>query len=437
MTDTLRIEYVALDELKRHPRNPKAHDLGAIHTSVNRFGYVNPVLIDERTGWLVAGHGRLDTLAQMKAEGKAPPARIQVKGGEWYVPVIRGVSFNSDAEVEAYLVADNRLTELGGWNEPELAALLQSLADEDVNLLEATGYDGEDLQALLDDLTPPAPAEDKGAQIDRAAELQQQWQTERGQLWIIPSKSTNGEHRLLCGDSTNAGDVARVMAGERAEMVWTDPPYGVSVGDKNKRLNAIARSNRVVENLTNDTLDEPELAAMLCAAFDCAMAVCTAGAAWYVAALPVPLHVVFGQALKERGIWRQTIQWVKNNATLALPGVDYHWRAEPIFYGWLPDAAHRFYGGRKQDNVWEIDRPQKSPEHPTMKPVELVARAIENSSKRGEIVYDPFGGSGTTMVACEQRGRLCRMIEIEPKYCAVILQRMVDVGLEPRLADGT
>ncbi len=157
MSDEMRIEYVALDDLQRHPRNPKAHDIGAIHTSVNRFGYVNPVIVDERTGYLVAGHGRLNTLVQMKAEGKQPPARIEARKDDWYVPVVRGVAFNSDSEVEAYLVADNRLTELGGWDEPELASLLQSLADEDVKLLEATGYDADDLQGLLADLNPLPP----------------------------------------------------------------------------------------------------------------------------------------------------------------------------------------------------------------------------------------------------------------------------------------
>jgi hypothetical protein len=150
----LRIEYVALADLKRHPRNPKDHDLGAISRSVNRFGFTAPILIDERTGYLAAGHGRIDTLAQLKAQGKEPPANVQLADfdGDWLVPVVRGVAFNSDAEIEAYLVADNRLTILGGWNEPELAELLQDLAAQDTALLEATGYDGDDLQALLDEL---------------------------------------------------------------------------------------------------------------------------------------------------------------------------------------------------------------------------------------------------------------------------------------------
>lgn len=158
MTDELRIDYLPLSELKRHPRNPKDHDLGAISRSVNRFGFTAPVILDERTGYLAAGHGRIDTLAQLKAQGKQPPANVKTdKAGEWLVPVVRGHGFNSDAEVEAYLVADNRITTLGGWNEPELVALLQDLAAEDEALLEVTGYDGDDLQALIDELNPLPP----------------------------------------------------------------------------------------------------------------------------------------------------------------------------------------------------------------------------------------------------------------------------------------
>jgi ParB-like chromosome segregation protein Spo0J len=157
MTDELRIEYVSLSELveRKHSRNPKDHDIGAISRSVNRFGFTAPVILDERTGYLAAGHGRIDTLAQLKAQGKQPPANVKTdKAGEWLVPVVRGHGFNSDEEVEAYLVADNRLTSLGGWNEPELVALLQDLAAEDEALLEVTGYDGDDLEQLLFELNP-------------------------------------------------------------------------------------------------------------------------------------------------------------------------------------------------------------------------------------------------------------------------------------------
>jgi DNA modification methylase len=186
--------------------------------------------------------------------------------------------------------------------------------------------------------------------------------------------------------------------------------------------------------LQNDTLDESGLMQMLSMSFDNAMAHCLAGAAWYVAAPGVPLHVLFGQCLKDRGIWRQTIQWVKNNATFSPMGVCYHWQSEPIFFGWLPNGGHRWYGGRKQTTVWQIDRPAKSLEHPTMKPVELVARAIENSSLSGEIVYEPFSGSGTTIMACEQLGRRCRAVEISPGYVAVALERWATAtGKTPEL----
>jgi hypothetical protein len=153
----LHIEYVALADLKRHPRNPKDHDIGAISGSVNRWGFAEPVVIDERTGYLAAGHGRIDTLAQLKAQGGEPPVNVQLADfdGDWLIPVVRGNTFNSDSELEAFLVAANRLTILGGWNEPELASLLQDLAAQDTALLEATGYDADDLQALLDELTPP------------------------------------------------------------------------------------------------------------------------------------------------------------------------------------------------------------------------------------------------------------------------------------------
>lgn len=143
----------------------------------------------------------------------------------------------------------------------------------------------------------------------------------------------------------------------------------------------------------------------------------------YAQRSPGPLHVLFGAELKALGIWHQTIQWVKNNATFSPMGVDYHWQAEPIFYGWMPGAAHRYYGGRKQTTVWEIDRPTASPEHPSMKPVALVARAVENSTRKGELVLDPFLGSGTTLIAAEQTDRICYGLEIDPRYCDVIVAR--------------
>jgi DNA modification methylase len=300
---------------------------------------------------------------------------------------------------------------ISSWDAPELIAW-----GMDDPVLRDWKRDVTALDALLkSEKADPVDAE---PQIDRAAELNEKWQVKTGDLWQI------GEHRLLCGDSTINADVEKVMQSDKIELVWTDPPYGVSVGDKNKYLNSIAPSNRVEENLENDTLDESGLVNMLTNSFDNTIEYCTAGAGWYVAAPAGPLHVLFGQILKDRGIWRQTIQWVKNNSTFSPMGVCYHWQAEPIFFGWLPNGAHKFYGGRTQTTVWNIDRPMKNPEHPTMKPVELVQRAVENSSLPDEIVADFFCGSGTTMVACQNLNRKCRAIEISPNYCAVILERM-------------
>ena len=402
----------APDQLLANPENWRIHpkpQQDALAGVLDQVGWVQDVIVNRRTGHVVDGHLRV-SLAISREEEAVPVVYVDL----------------DEHEERLILATLDPLAAMAATDSTKLDELLREVSTGDAAL-----------QAMLSDLAESAvilnekPAvEDPGPQIDRAEELRQKWSTERGQLWEI------GRHRLLCGDSTSAEDVARLMVDEKAEMVWTDPPYGVSVGDKNKFLNSIAPSNRVEENLMNDTLDDAGIVAMISAAFDNAIDHCTAGAAWYVAAPAGPLHVLFGQALKDRGIWRQTIQWVKNNATFAPLGVDYHWRAEPIFYGWLPNAAHRFYGGRKQDTVWNIDRPQKSPEHPTMKPVELVTRAIENSSLPGQLVYEPFSGSGTTLVAAEQTGRACYGMELEAKYVAVALERLSGMGLMPRRLDG-
>ena len=402
------LEFVSSADLVSHPGNwrdhPKAQAeaLKGVLAEVGIAGALLAYRSERQGGALVVidGHLRKDAAPQ-----------------KWPVLILDV----DDAEADYLLATHDPLAAMATADAGALDALLSSVQSGEaaVQAMLAAVAEGAGLYAPKDD-------SDADPQIDRAEELRQEWGVEPGQLWRLPSRTPGQEHRLICGDCTDGAVVERVMGGERAEIVWTDPPYGVAVGDKNKFLNTIARSNRVEENLVNDTLDELSLVAMLESAFDCAIDHCTAGAAWHVTAPPGPLHVLFGQVLKARGIWRQTIQWVKNNATFAPLGVDYHWRAEPIFYGWLPNAAHRFYGGRKQDTVWEIDRPQKSPEHPTMKPVELVQRAITNHSREGEIVYDPFVGSGTTIIAAENLSRQCLAVEISPKYVAVALQRYLD-----------
>jgi DNA modification methylase len=373
--------------------------LGLLDKSIRKLGAGRSILAD-KNGNIIAGNKTLDRAADIDM-----PVRIVHTNGDELVVVQRDdldLYSETDKRARQLAYADNKIAEVDlAWKPDQITVDFEPLE------LKEWGFDD-----------PNPPVADAEPQIDRAAELNEKWKVATGDLWKI------GEHRLLCGDSTIENDVKAVMRDDMIELVWTDPPYGVSIGDKNKYLNSIAPSNRVEENLENDTLDDAGLVEMLCNSFDNTIAHCTAGAGWYVAAPPGPPHVLFGQVLKERGIWRQTIQWVKNNSTFSPMGVCYHWQAEPIFFGWLPDGGHRYYGGRKQTTVWEIDRPSKNPEHPTMKPIELVQRAVENSSLENEIVADFFCGSGTTMVACENLSRKCRAIEISPNYCAVILERM-------------
>lgn len=393
--------------------------LGQLRKSIQSDGIIGAITV-ARDGETFDGSARLETLAEAMPDVKI--VEIETEGDTLIVNKRRDIPNANSPRAKRLGVAANVIAKLDYNPDGEILA---ALAAEDEAVMEMVKAERDSLRAITDYANESMGA-DAEPQINRAAELNKKWKVKRDDLWRI------GEHRLLCGDSTKQDDVKRIMGEDKIEMVWTDPPYGVAVGDKNKFLNSIAPSNRIEENLENDTLDESGLIAMLCAAFDNAISSCNAGASWYVAAPPGPLHILFGQILKDRGIWRQTIQWVKNNSTFSPMGVCYHWQAEPIFFGWLPDGAHRFYGGRQQTTVWNIDRPIASPEHPTMKPVELVSRAVNNSSLAEEIIYDPFCGSGTTMVACQNLSRKCHAIEISPAYCAVILQRMIDAfpGIE-------
>ncbi len=398
-----------------NPKNPRIHpdyQADALEQVLDEVGFIDRVILNRTTGRLIDGHLRVK-MALAKGMSSIPVEYVEL----------------NEAEEKLVLATFDPIAGLADFDIDKLAALSEDVKlDFDVDLED---FFSDDAGFDFGDNSAADEGRDTEAAIDKATELQAQYSTALGQLWQL------GEHRLIVGDCTDAATVERLMNGEKAEMVFTDPPYGVAVGDKNKFLNSIARSNRVEENLQNDDISEPELTDMLCKSFDNAMGVCLTGGAWYVAAPAGPLHVLFGQVLKDRGIWRQTIQWVKNNATFSPMGVDYHWRAEPIFYGWMPGAAHRYYGGRQQTTVWEIDRPMKSPEHPTMKPIELPERAMANSSKDNETVYDPFVGSGTTILAAHNLGRIARACEIDPGYAAVTIHRWEKhTGGKAELIDG-
>jgi site-specific DNA-methyltransferase (adenine-specific) len=322
------------------------------------------------------------------------------------------------------LLADNRTNDLADYNPAALTDLLKELA-ETPDALVGTGYDGDALDELLADLEPEGSDADAEPKIDKAEELRKKWGTEPGQLWEL------GDHRLLCGDSTKAEDVARVMGGGRAECVWTDPPYGVDYVGKTKNARTIQNDG------TESTVVEDSLLAA-CAAL-------APSARFYLAAPPGPRGFVFRLAITKAG-WRlhQELVWRKN--CIVLGHSDYHYQHEPILYGYLPGDGRpgrgdhegtRWYGDHSQSSVLDHDKPTRSEEHPTMKPVGLVVHCLQNSTRHGDVVYEPFSGSGTTIIACEQLGRKCRAIEISPAYVAVALERWATAtGKTPALVPG-
>lgn len=397
--------------------------MGTLHQSIARFGFVSPIIIDERTGQLVAGHGRLDALQQMKTTGQPPPERIISKNGEWLVPVIRGVTFKDTTEAEAYALADNRLVEAGGWDEEALATVLSDLAAQDA--LQGIGWDRDDVDQILRDLGMLEVPEDPGAQLNRADELQVRWKVKTGDVWEIPSNILPGKtHMIMCGDSTKKEDVENLMVDKVAQYMVTDPPYGVAYQTDGKN----PRGRKDNTPLANDALGSNQKEFWVSALNKYSLE----GDA-YIFSPSGPLIFILDQAIQESGIeHHQWLIWVKQRFVLGRS--HYHYRHEHIFYGWKDKSS--WQNSRDQGSVWEEDNQMTSPEHPTMKPVALCQRAIINSSSSNGLIIDPFLGSGTTVVAAEQLGRICYGMEIEPKYVAVALQRLADMGLEPRLANG-
>lgn len=403
-----RIEYLPLEQLQPATRNPKRHAEPELDASLDRFGYAEPMMLDERTGRLVAGHGRLESLRRLREKGGEPPEGVRVEAGKWVVPVVRGWGSFDDKEAEAYLVASNQLTIAGGWDHGELAQLLRSLD----GAAEGVGFSSEELSRLLDSVTQPGHA---GKDADDASELPKQADTwvKRGDLFELEG------HRILCGDSTKGEDVAALMGKDRARICWTDPPYNISYDDNaRRRLDTKRPKRKAIEN--DETSDEFR---GFCSLFLAEMKnVLHAGAHVYLAMANDEMGTVM-ELLKEFGFhYSSTIIWVKDQFNLGAK--DYHPQHEAIWYGWKGDSARLVrLEDRTQSDVWNIARPKRSEEHPTMKPVELVVRSLKNSSRVGDLCYEPFSGSGTTMMACEATGRRCRAIELDPRYVQVALER--------------
>ncbi len=269
---------------------------------------------------------------------------------------------------------------------------------------------------------------DPPAQVDKASELMAKWATQTGQVWQI------GPHRMVCGDCRDETVVGRLWpkGGPKLRMVWTDPPYGVDYAAKNAYLNRADRGNRVQTPIENDSLTAAETGIVFKRSLEVAKKFAEAGAACYATVPAGPLLVHFVQALTAAGFgYHAQLIWVKHQFVIGM--ADYHHRFEPILYGWLPDAAHYFVKDRTQDDVFEVAKPQASEFHPTTKPIELIARMIANSSRPGEIVFDPFCGSGSTLLAAHQLERIGYGVELSPAYIAVVLERFAALGVEAEL----
>jgi DNA modification methylase len=401
----MKIQDVAVNKLIPYAKNSRTHSpeqVGQIAASIKEFGFRNPILVDG-VG-IIAGHGRLLAAQKLNLDK---------------VPTI-DCSDMTESQKKAYIIADNKLALNAGWDTAMLSIEMQDLEDEgfDLTLL---GFDDKELNALLqlevvegltdEDAVPDTPIEPK---------------TKLGDIYIL------GNHRLMCGDSTSIDAVEKMMDGDKASLVVTDPPWNVAYGT-NLANNAQGYKQRTIMNDNFETTQEWEdfLSGFIGNIIAFTMKGC-------------PIYCVMGasewpaidKALRDGGFhWSSTIIWAKD--TLVLSRKDYHTQYEPIWYGWKEDGPRIWtVQDRKQSDVWECKRPKRSELHPTTKPVELIERAVLNSSNAGTIVFEPFGGSGSTLIACEKTGRKARLMELDPKYCDVIVKRWEDfTGKQAILAE--
>ncbi|MCR6496866.1 site-specific DNA-methyltransferase [Thermomonas sp. S9] len=388
-----RIEHWPIDKLLPYVRNARQHSdeqIAQIAASIAEFGFVNPILTGA-DGVLVAGHGRL------AAARKLGLATVPVVVLDHLTPTQR----------RALVLADNRLAELATWDDALLRIELEALQDDGFDL-DLTGFDADALAELLADEEPQIEGR---TEDDAIPEMPEEPVSRPGDVWRL------GPHRLVCGDATTAESYARLFPdGERADMVFTDPPYNVNYANSAK--DKLRGKHRPI---LNDALGEGFYDFL----FDAlALIMAHTRGAIYVAMSSSELDTLQAAFRAAGGHWSTFIIWAKNTFTLGRS--DYQRQYEPILYGWPEGATRHWCGDRDQGDVWQIKKPAKNDLHPTMKPVDLVERAIRNSSRPGDVVLDPFGGSGTTLIAAEKAGRVARLIELDPKYADVIVRRWQD-----------
>ncbi len=372
-----KLEWRQVTDLIPYAKNSRTHSdeqVAQIAASIKEFGWTNPILVDGKNG-IIAGHGRL--LAARKL-------------GHTQVPVIELTGL-TDLQKKAYVIADNKLALNAGWDNDLLTLEIKELTEEgfDTSLL---GFDADELDALLE------PEQVEGlTDEDAVPEVPEEPKTKLGDIYQL------GNHRLMCGDSTSIDAVDKLMEGQKADMVFTDPPYGVDY--------------KGINNDSRDGLED-----LLRSAFGNFLASSKSGASIYC------FHSdrcadVFHKVFREFFHFSSMIIWAKNSLTLSQ--TDYQSQHEPCLYGWMNNGKHSWYSDRKQTSVWKFDK-EKVIGHTTPKPVGLVEKAINNSSKSGDLILDLFGGSGSTLIACEKHNRHARLMELDPKYCDVIVKRWED-----------
>ena len=388
MKTTTDMQLVPISKLVPYVNNARTHSpeqIMKLRSSLREFGFVNPVIVDKDYN-VIAGHGRL---AAAKEEG--------IKE----VPCVF-VDYLTEAQKKAYILADNRMAMDAGWDEELLRVEIEALqgADFDVGL---TGFDEKEIADLF---AGDSESEVEDDDFDLTAALEKASFVERGDIWTV------GRHRLMCGDATSEEDVAKLTDGRKANLIVTDPPYGVSF----KSSSGLT--------IKNDSMKEEEFYTFLYKAFTNMAAHLEKGGAAYVFHADTE-GLVFRRAFQDAGFHLAgCCIWVKDS--LVLGRSDYQWQHEPVLYGFLQNGKHAWYSDRKQTTVWQFAKPKRNANHPTSKPLDLLGYPICNSSQENAIVIDTFGGSGSTMMACEQANRTCLMMELDEKYASVILRRYVE-----------
>ncbi len=399
----LKVKQVPVSELHPAPWNANRvpeETLAKVRRSLEDFGVVENLVARPRPdgGYeVISGNHRLGLLTEMGV-AKAPVHVVEVDDARARIlaQTLNRTRGQDDAEAYAALLTDV-LAEM------DMAEVLAYLPESEKSLTQALDAVKPEADDSVDDV-PPLPDEPE---------------SKPGEVYEL------GQHRLVCGDSTDADTIALVMDGGKADCVWSDPPYGLDYESSGRRMRAVRTG------LSNDEVgikpianDDGDVAALLRDSLGMALAHSRPGAAWYIASPPGDLFHTFGSVLQELGVWRHTLIWVKDQFVMGR--ADYHYQHEPIFYGWVEGGAHTWVGDRKQSTVLTFPRPKRSADHPTMKPVALVEYLLANSTKRGDVVLDPFGGSGTTLLASDRIGRAARLVELDPRYCDVIRKRWED-----------